>query len=66
MPIVTIETWPLPPERKPELMKKITKVFTDSGIPPQAVTILIRETPLENWGSAGEQHSLLYKDMKRE
>lgn len=40
MPIVTIETWPMPQERKPELMNKITKVFTEWGIPAQAVTIL--------------------------
>lgn len=65
MPIITIETWPLPPERKPELMKKITKVFTEIGIPAQAVTILIHETSLENWGTAGEQHSITYKGMKR-
>jgi 4-oxalocrotonate tautomerase family enzyme len=65
MPIVMIETWPIPAERKPELMKKITKVFTESGIPAQAVTVLIHETPLENWGTAGEQHCVTYKDMKR-
>jgi 4-oxalocrotonate tautomerase family enzyme len=65
MPIVTIETWPMLPERKPELMKKITKVFTDWGIPAQAVTIIIHETQLDNWGTAGEQHSITYKEMKR-
>jgi len=65
MPIVTIETWPLPMGQKPELMKKITKVFTDFGIPAQAVTILIRETPMENWGTAGEQYSVTFKDLKR-
>jgi 4-oxalocrotonate tautomerase len=65
MPIVTIETWPIPQERKPELMKKITKVFTEVGIPAQAVTILIHETQLDNWGTAGEQHSITFKDMKR-
>jgi 4-oxalocrotonate tautomerase family enzyme len=65
MPIVTIETWPMPPERKPELIKKITKVFMDWGIPAQAVTILIHETPLDNWGTEGEQHSITHKEMKR-
>lgn len=65
MPIITIETWPMPQDRKPELMKKITKVFTEMGIPAQAVTILIHETSLENWGTAGEQHSITYKEMKR-
>jgi 4-oxalocrotonate tautomerase family enzyme len=65
MPIITIETWPLPANQKPELMKQITKVFTDFGIPAQAVTVLIRETALENWGTAGEQHSVTYKDLRR-
>ena len=65
MPIITIETWPMPQDRKPELMKKITKVFTEIGIPAQAVTILIHETQLDNWATAGEQHSITYKDMKR-
>ena len=65
MPIITIETWSMPQERKPEVIQKITKVFTEQGIPTQAVTILIHETPLENWATAGEQHSITYKHMKR-
>jgi phenylpyruvate tautomerase PptA (4-oxalocrotonate tautomerase family) len=48
MPIVTIETWPLPKERKPELIKKITDVFTGFNIPAQAVTVVIHETQLDN------------------
>jgi len=65
MPIVTIETWPLPKERKPELIKKITEIFTTFGMPAQAVTVVIHETPLDNWGSGGEQHSVKFKDMKK-
>ncbi len=65
MPIVTIETWPLNPEQKQEIMKKVTDVFTDIGIPAQAVTVVIHETPMDNWSSAGEQHSVKFKDMKR-
>lgn len=65
MPIVTIDTWPMPLERKSELIKKITKIFTEWKIPAQAVTILIRETQLDNWGTAGKQHSITYKEMKR-
>jgi phenylpyruvate tautomerase PptA (4-oxalocrotonate tautomerase family) len=34
-------------------------------MPAQAVTIVIRETPLDNWGSGGEQHSVKFKDLKR-
>ena len=65
MPIITVETWPMEKERKPEIMKKITEIFTEFGIPAQAVTVVIHETPMENWGSAGEQHSVKFKDLKR-
>lgn len=65
MPIITIETWPMDKEKKPEVMKKITEVFTGMGIPAQAVTVVIHETHMENWGSAGEQHSVKFKDLKR-
>jgi 4-oxalocrotonate tautomerase family enzyme len=65
MPIVNIETWPLEKERKPVIIKKITEVFTEMGIPAQAVTVIIHETELENWGSAGEQHSIKFKNLKK-
>ena len=65
MPIITIETWPMEKERKPEIIKKITQVFTDMGIPPQAVTVVIHETEMDNWGTGGEQHSVKFKDLKR-
>ncbi|MFH1398764.1 MAG: tautomerase family protein [Candidatus Woesearchaeota archaeon] len=65
MPIVTIETWPMEKEQKPVMMKKITEVFTSMGIPAQAVTVVIHETALENWASAGEQHSVKFKDLRK-
>ena len=65
IPIVNIETWPLEKERKPVIIKKITEVFTEMGIPAQAVTVVIHETELDNWGSAGEQHSVKFKDLKK-
>lgn len=65
MPIITIETWPIDDEQKKEVIKKITDVFVKQGIPAQAVTVIIHETGLENWGSAGEQHSVKFRDMKR-
>ena len=60
---MTIETWPLEKERKQELIRKVTGVFTDSGIPAHAVTVVIHENQLDNWGTAGEQHSVKFKDM---
>ncbi len=65
MPIITIETWPMEKEKKPEVIEKVTKVFTDMGIPAQAVTVVIHETEMGNWGSGGEQHSVKFKDLKR-
>ncbi len=65
MPIVNIETWPMDKKKKPELIKNITEVFTEMGIPAQAVTVIIHETELDNWGSGGEQHSVKFKDLKR-
>lgn len=66
MPIINIETWPLKEEQKPEIIQKITEVFVGMGIPAQAVTVVIHETELENWGSGGEQHSVKFKDLKRD
>ena len=63
MPIVNIDTWPTDEERKAEWIRKITTVFEDSGIPAQAVTVIIHETCLENWGTAGKQHSVKFKDV---
>jgi len=65
MPVVNIDTWPMKAEQKAELIKKVTEAFASLGVPAQAVTVLIRETPLENWGSGGEQHSIKYKDLRR-
>ncbi|MBU0536044.1 MAG: tautomerase family protein [Nanoarchaeota archaeon] len=35
------------------------------GIPAEEVTILIKETPLENWASEGQQHSVKFRDLKK-
>ena len=64
MPIVTVETWPLKNEMKPTIIKNITEVFTEMGIPAQAVTVVIHETEMETWGSEGEQHSVKFKDLR--
>jgi 4-oxalocrotonate tautomerase len=61
MPIVTIEMWPIPDRWKADLMERITEAFTQLEIPAEAVTIVIHETPKENWGTAGEQHSIRHR-----
>jgi 4-oxalocrotonate tautomerase family enzyme len=65
MPIINIETWPLEKEQKPVIIKKITDVFTEMGIPAQAVTVVIHETPMDCWGSAGEQHCVKFKNLRK-
>jgi len=65
MPIVNIQTWPIDTEKKPVIIKKITEVFTEMGIPAEAVTVIINESSLDNWGTGGEQHSVKFKDLKR-
>jgi 4-oxalocrotonate tautomerase family enzyme len=65
MPVVTIETWPMKKEQKKDIIKKITDVFVSCGVPSQAVTVIFHDTPLENWGSDGEQHCEKFKDLKR-
>jgi 4-oxalocrotonate tautomerase len=65
MPIITVETWPMDKDKKPEIISKLTKVFTDMNIPAQAVTVIIHETELDNWGSAGEQHSVKFKNLRK-
>jgi len=62
MPNVTIEMWPIKDDYKPKIIKGISDVFVELGIPKEAVFILIHETKKENWGSSGEQHSVKYKD----
>ncbi|MBS3122607.1 tautomerase family protein [Candidatus Woesearchaeota archaeon] len=65
MPTITIESWPMEKEKKPLVIKKITEVFTEMGVPAQAVTIIIHENQLDNWGTGGEQHSVKFKDLKK-
>ncbi len=48
-------------ETKEKIIKGVTKVFTDMGVPANAVTVVLREIPKDNWGSAGEQSSKMCK-----
>ncbi len=63
MPIITVESWPMDNERKANIIKKITEVFTEMDIPAQAITVIIHETQQDNWGTGGEQHSIKFKDI---
>jgi 4-oxalocrotonate tautomerase len=65
MPVAHIYVWnDFSNEAKKKVIAGITKVFTDMGIPTEAVEILIHELPKENWGVGGEQASKKLKNTK--
>lgn len=59
MPIVNIDMWAgRPAETKKKLIENVTKTVCETiGCPAQAVTVVIRDVPKENWGQDGKQAS---------
>jgi 4-oxalocrotonate tautomerase len=54
MPIVCVYVWKgFSDIAKRKTIEGITKVFTDIGIPKEAVEVIIIEVPKESWGIAG-------------
>ena len=65
MPIVHVYMWSgVSREAKARIIKGITKVFEELGIPGQAVEVVIHEVPKENWGVVGEQASGKFKEAR--
>ncbi|MEM0285173.1 MAG: tautomerase family protein [Sulfolobales archaeon] len=62
MPLVEVTMWAgVRLEVKKRLAEGITKVFEELGIPREAVTVVIREVPKENWATGGQLHSERFK-----
>jgi len=58
MPVVQVTVWKgMSAENKKKTVEGITRVFVDMGIPAEAVTIVIYETPKTNWATGGQLHS---------
>jgi len=58
VPLVQISVWSgMSIESKRKIVKGITQVFEEIGIPKEAVEIIIYEAPKTNWASGGELHS---------
>ena len=57
MPIVNIDLWAGRDSKiKETLIKNITKTVCDTiNCPPEAIIVVIRDIPKENWGQAGKQ-----------
>lgn len=65
MPIVHVYVWSgFSNEAKKKVIAGITELFTEIGIPAEAVEVLIHEVPRENWGVGGEQASEKFKHIQ--
>ncbi|MEM2239522.1 MAG: 2-hydroxymuconate tautomerase family protein [Candidatus Bathyarchaeia archaeon] len=65
MPVVHVYVWSgFSNEAKKKTIAGITKVFTELGIPSEAVEVIVHEVPKENWGVGGEQASEKFKHVK--
>jgi 4-oxalocrotonate tautomerase len=64
MPSVQVNVWEGWGEKNAEtVIRGVTKVFTDMGIPAQAVEVIIHEIPKTHWGIQGEPASVVMKDV---
>jgi 4-oxalocrotonate tautomerase len=63
MPIVHVNVWEgFGEERIKTVIKNITKVFVDLGVPAPAVEVIVHEIPKTNWGIGGEPASEKVKE----
>jgi len=66
VPLVHTFMWEgLDDETARKVVTGITRVFTDMGIPAEAVRVIIHEVPKSRWGIAGELASERKTDGKR-
>ena len=66
MPYLEINVWKGMDEKKKEiLISRLTDTVCEViGCPKQAVHIILREVPKENWADSGVQHSVKFKETK--
>jgi len=65
MPVVEVNMWSgVSTEAAEKIIKGITKVFVDLGIPDRAVEVLIKELPKTHWGLGGQPASKAMPDAK--
>ena len=58
MPLVRIETWPIPAEKKRRLVTNVTEAVVDAvGCPGQAVEIMLFEVAKADWAQGGVCHA---------
>ena len=65
MPVVHVHLWKgFSEERIKELIEGITNVFVKTGIPTQAVEVIIHEIPKTHWGIDGKPATESRKDSQ--
>ncbi len=65
MPIAHVYVWKgFSNEAKKKIIAGITKLFTETNVPGEAVEVVIHEVPKENWGVGGEQASEKLKQIQ--
>lgn len=58
MPLVRIETWPIPAEKKRALIAGVTDAVVEAvGCPQQVVEVMLFEVDKENWAQGGVCHA---------
>jgi len=63
MPIVHVNVWEgFGREKAKIVIRNITKVFVDLGIPTNAVEVIVHEIPKSHWGIGGEPASDKFKE----
>ena len=61
--MVQVSVWAgISEENKKKIVEGMTRVLGELGIPPEAVTVIIYETPKTNWATGGQLHSDKYAD----
>ena len=63
MPIINVNVWEgFGIEKTKIVIKKITKIFIDLGIPENAVEVIVHEIPKTHWGIGGIPASEKFND----
>ncbi len=65
MPIVRVDFWEcIGKEQVKTMIKGITDVIEDLGVPRQAIEVIVYEIPKTHWGVGGEPCSEVLKDVQ--
>jgi 4-oxalocrotonate tautomerase len=66
MPVVHVNVWEgFGEEKAKTLIRNITRVFEELGIPKQAVEVLVHEIPKSHWGIGGEPASEKFPEKQK-